>query len=223
MIYMCVWGGVFLFSCDLLLLRGSRWCPLSTTTRRIDGAWKTFFIVARLLVQKAKRDEPVKATRDCSRHLGPLYAMRPTKEPVFTLLKNRIPSPPSGMNEPTVPPRYGATKAFLSNLAVSLSVEVRAKGIDMLSVHPSPVQSQFYSNLDHTIELMDKAKEQAVAPNTLPRSIFKCIGRVVWRDLGGMAIGVRVGTKMLSYNFLGTAFAVLGPYLPDYKKNDAGR
>lgn len=119
--------------------------------------------------------------------------------------------------------RYGATKAFLSNLAASLSVEVRTKGIDVLSVHPSPVASQFYSNLDHTIELLDKAKETAVAPNTLPREIFKSIGRVVWRDLGGMAIGVRMGTKMLSYNSLATAFAMAAPYLPDYKKNDVGR
>lgn len=102
-------------------------------------------------------------------------------------------------------------------------MEVRAKGIDMLAVHPSPVDSQFYSNLDHTIELMDKAKQTAVAPNTLPREIFKSIGRVVWRDLGGMAVGVRVGTKMLSYNFLGTAFSMVAPYLPDYKKNDVGR
>lgn len=106
---------------------------------------------------------------------------------------------------------------------MSLSVEVRAKGIDVLAVHPSPVDSQFYSNLDHSIELMDKAKETAVAPNTLPRAIFKSIGRVVWRDIGSMAIGVRVGTKMLSYNFLGTAFSIAAPFLPDYKKNDVGR
>lgn len=119
--------------------------------------------------------------------------------------------------------RYGATKAFISNLAVSLSVEVRSKGIDILAVHPSPVNSQFYSKLDHKIELMDKAKETAVAPNTLPREIFKSIGRVVWRDLGSMAVGVRVGTKMLSYNFLVTALSMAAPFLPDYKKNDIGR
>lgn len=119
--------------------------------------------------------------------------------------------------------RYGATKAFLSNLAASLSVEVRAKGIDVLAVHPSPVNSQFYNNLDHKIDMMDKAKKSAVAPNVLPEEIFKSIGRVVWRDIGGMAIGVRVGTKMLSYNFLGTVFAMAAPYLPDYKKNDVGR
>lgn len=111
----------------------------------------------------------------------------------------------------------------MSNLAASLSVEVRAKGIDVLAVHPSPVNSQFYNNLDHKIEMMDKAKKTAVAPNVLPREIFKSIGRVVWRDIGGMAVGVRIGTKMLSYNFLATAFAMAAPYLPDYKKNDVGR
>lgn len=130
---------------------------------------------------------------------------------------------PFSLIAPHSPCRYGATKAFLSNLAVSLSVEVRAKGIDVLAVHPSPVNSQFYNNLDHKIELMDKAKETAVAPNTLPREIFKSIGRVVWRDIGSMAVGVRVGTKMLSYNFLGTAFSMAAPYLTDYKKNDVGR
>lgn len=70
---------------------------------------------------------------------------------------------------------------------------------------------------------MDKAKESAVAPNVLPREIFKSIGRVVWRDIGGMAMGVRVGTKMLSYNALGTVFAMAAPWLADYKKNDVGR
>lgn len=111
----------------------------------------------------------------------------------------------------------------MSNLAVSMSVEVRARGIDVLAVHPSPVNSQFYTNLDHKIELMDKAKESAVEPNVLPREIFKSIGRVVWRDIGGMAIGVRVGTKMLSYNFLGTVFGMAAPYLSDYAKNDSTR
>lgn len=71
--------------------------------------------------------------------------------------------------------------------------------------------------------MMEKAQQTAVAPNVLPREIFKSIGRVVWRDIGAMAIGVRVGTKMLSCNFLGTVFAMVAPYLADYKKNDIGR
>jgi short-subunit dehydrogenase len=41
---------------------------------------------------------------------------------------------------------YGATKAFVSQFAASLAVEVRAKGIDVLAVHPSPVASNFFDN-----------------------------------------------------------------------------
>lgn len=102
-------------------------------------------------------------------------------------------------------------------------MEVCSKGIDVLAVHPSPVDSNFYNNLDHKIDLLDKAKESAVSPNTLPKEIFKSIGRVVWHDIGAMAIGVRVGTKMLSYNSVGTLLSFLAPFLPDYKKNDAKR
>ncbi|CAM9411009.1 unnamed protein product, partial [Choristocarpus tenellus] len=59
---------------------------------------------------------------------------------------------------------YGATKAFLSNFAASLAVEVTARGIDVLSIHPSPVASNFYQNLDHKIELMDKVVQAAFSP-----------------------------------------------------------
>lgn len=106
---------------------------------------------------------------------------------------------------------------------MSLSVEVCSKGIDVLAVHPSPVKSNFYNNLDHKIDLLDKAKKTAVSPNTLPNEIFKSIGRVVWRDIGAMAIGVRVGTKVLSYNLLATIMSYAAPFLPDYKKNDVKR
>jgi short-subunit dehydrogenase len=118
---------------------------------------------------------------------------------------------------------YGASKAFVSNLAASLAVEVRSKGIDVLAVHPSPVASNFYDKVDHKIELMEGAAKGAVQPSALPQEIFRSLGRVVWRDIGGMAVGVRVGTACLGYNFIATMFAMLGPYLPDYKKNDVGR
>ncbi len=35
---------------------------------------------------------------------------------------------------------YGASKAFVSQFAASLAIEVRANGIDVLAVHPSPVR-----------------------------------------------------------------------------------
>ncbi|CAM9588663.1 unnamed protein product [Discosporangium mesarthrocarpum] len=127
-----------------------------------------------------------------------------------------IPSPFSAM--------YGATKAFVSNLAASLAVEVSARGIDLLSVHPSPISTSFADAVLRTyILLVFFSKKMSVAPNTLPKEIFKSVGRVVWRDLGGMALGVRMGTKMLSYSFLAHSFATFAPFMADYKKNNAGR
>ncbi len=85
------------------------------------------------------------------------------------------------------------------------------------------MESNFYAKVDHKIELMQGAQKSAVSPSMIPNEIFRSLGRVVWRDIGVMAASVRVGTAFLSYNFLTTVFATLGPYLPDYKRNDIGR
>lgn len=88
-----------------------------------------------------------------------------------------IPTPFSGM--------YGATKAFVSQLACSLHIELQSLGIDVCAVHPSPVSSNFYNNLDHKIEILESACKQAVAPEALPDDIFRSIGVCALRDLGG--------------------------------------
>lgn len=88
-----------------------------------------------------------------------------------------IPTPFSGM--------YGATKAFVSQLACSLHIELKSLGIDVCAVHPSPVDSNFYNNLDHKIEILESACKQAVSPEALPDDIFRSIGACALRDLGG--------------------------------------
>jgi short-subunit dehydrogenase len=88
-----------------------------------------------------------------------------------------IPTPFSGM--------YGATKAFCSQLACSLHIELQSLGIDVCAVHPSPVSSNFYNNLDHKIEILESACKQAVPPEALPDDIFRSIGVCALRDLGG--------------------------------------
>ena len=57
-----------------------------------------------------------------------------------------MPSPFSSM--------YGATKAFLSQFAACLAVEVKSRGVDVMSVHPSPVASRFYDKT-HKMEMLD--------------------------------------------------------------------
>jgi short-subunit dehydrogenase len=42
---------------------------------------------------------------------------------------------------------YAATKAFVSQLACSLHIEVKGLGIDVCAVHPSPVSSNFYEKV----------------------------------------------------------------------------
>jgi short-subunit dehydrogenase len=88
-----------------------------------------------------------------------------------------IPTPFSGM--------YGATKSFCSQLACSLHIELQSLGIDVCAVHPSPVSSNFYNNLDHKIEILESACKQAVPPDSLPDDIFRSIGACALRDLGG--------------------------------------
>jgi len=53
---------------------------------------------------------------------------------------------------------YASTKAFVSQFACSLHVELKALGIDVCAVHPSPVASNFFANVDHKIDLMESAQ-----------------------------------------------------------------
>ena len=83
---------------------------------------------------------------------------------------------------------YAATKAFVSQMACSLHIEVQNLGIDVCAVHPSPVASNFYDKVDHKIELMEAAQKSAVPPQDLPNEIFRSIGACALRDLGGTNI-----------------------------------
>jgi len=126
-----------------------------------------------------------------------------------------IPTPFSGM--------YGATKAFCSQLACSLHIELQSLGIDVCAVHPSPVASNFYNDLDHKIEILESACKQAVPPEDLPDDIFRSIGACALRDLGGMAVSSRMGTFFLPYNIFTEMFAAAAPFLPDWKVHNKNR
>jgi len=118
---------------------------------------------------------------------------------------------------------YGATKAFVSQMASCLHIEVQNLGIDVCAVHPSPVASNFYDKVDHKIDLLESASKNAVPPDDLPNDIFRSIGVCALRDLGGMALGTRMGTFFLPYNFFTCMFTAAAPFLPDYKENNKKR
>lgn len=119
---------------------------------------------------------------------------------------------------------YGCTKSGVSELAASLAVEGKARGVDVHAVHPSPVNSRFTSGGGndvkvHKFNAFDMAYKLATGPEVLPDQIFRAVGRsAVMIDLGGTSIGMRLGVHFLGYNLMTYAFALAAPFMPDYKK-----
>lgn len=116
----------------------------------------------------------------------------------------------------------GATKAFVSQFAASLAIEVRSMGIDVLAVHPSPVASNFFDKV-HKLDALEMAQKSAVAPDSVPMKILSCVGRSHLGDMGSMALGVRVFTALVPYDFLTGVFAFFSPYMGDFKKYNSNR
>jgi short-subunit dehydrogenase len=80
---------------------------------------------------------------------------------------------------------YATTKAMISQYAACLHIEVQPLGIDVCAIHPSPVASNFYSNLSHKVDMIEAAAKNAINPNDITNDIFKSIGCCAYRDLGG--------------------------------------
>jgi len=120
---------------------------------------------------------------------------------------------------------YGCTKAGVSELAASLAVEGKARGVDVHAVHPSPVNSRFIVGGGndvkvHKMKAFDMAYRFATGPETLPAQIFSAIGRSpVMIDLGGTSVAMRLVVHFLGYNLMTYAFALCAPLMPDYKNN----
>ncbi|GMI51865.1 hypothetical protein TeGR_g2742, partial [Tetraparma gracilis] len=133
--------------------------------------------------------------------VGKLVASKKRGCIVFTSsVAGYIPTPFAAM--------YASTKAFVSQFACCVGIEVANLGIDVCAVHPSPVASNFYDKVDHKIELMEAAQKQA---------------NCYLYDIGGMAVGTRLGTWFLPFSFFSTCFAKAAPFLPDFKKHNASR
>merc|ERR1712070_957010 len=111
---------------------------------------------------------------------------------------------------------YGATKAFMSQFAASIAVELQSKGIDVCCIHPSPVASNFYNNVSHKIDAMEQFKKAAVDPSVLPKTILSAVGRCHLYDIGMVATSMRLIVDMLPYSFLARIISAFSTTMPDY-------
>jgi len=120
---------------------------------------------------------------------------------------------------------YGCTKSGVSELAGSLAVEGKARGVDIHAVHPSPVNSRFTAGGGndvkvHKMKAFEMAYKFATGPEVLPQQIFSAIGRTpVMLDLGGTSVGMRLAVHFLGYNLMTYGFALFAPLMPDYRNN----
>jgi len=106
---------------------------------------------------------------------------------------------------------YASTKAFVSQMAACLHIEVQSLGIDVCAVHPSPVASNFYDKVEKKVELMEAAQKSAVPPQDLPNAIFKSIGACCLNDLGGESF---LFCNVFIKDYIGFAYSF--PYFDRY-------
>jgi len=118
---------------------------------------------------------------------------------------------------------YASTKAFVSQFASCLHIEVKPLGIDVCAIHPSPVSSNFYDKLDHKVDLIEAAAKNAVTPDAITDDMLRSVGACALRDLGALAWSTRMGTFFLPFNFFTELFAFAAPFLPDWKNHNKNR
>jgi len=119
---------------------------------------------------------------------------------------------------------YASTKAFVSQFAACMHIEVKSLGIDVCAIHPSPVASNFYNKLDHKVDMIEAAAQNAASPDeVLANDMFRSIGACAYRDLGTLAWSTRLGTFFLPYNIFSELFATAAPFMPDWKTHNKHR
>jgi short-subunit dehydrogenase len=127
-------------------------------------------------------------------------------------------SSPAGVMPCPTTVMYGASKAFLTEFATSLSAEIFADGLDTLVVHPSPVDTGFYSGNKHDMSAMKLFQRTATSPETIAACFFKSAGRTVVCDQGYFSIALRLMLKVIDYNAISFLITRTSTMSGDYVK-----
>ncbi|ORZ21202.1 hypothetical protein BCR42DRAFT_488309 [Absidia repens] len=120
-----------------------------------------------------------------------------------------IPNPMSSL--------YASTKIFLTTFAASLAAEYAEDGIDVLVVHPSPINSNFYSNAGKMSALLS-AQKLSSSPSVIADTICCNAGKVVVSDQGIITVVMKIiTTKVLDWNVFTEIMKLALRYTGDYK------
>jgi len=127
-------------------------------------------------------------------------------------------SSPAGLNASPTVCMYGSTKAWMTSFASSLASEVRSQGVDVLVVHPSPVDTAFYRGNTAGLSAPAAFQKTAGSPVNVASCYFRSIGRFVNHDQGYYPIVFRTLLKFLDPPFFNQIIAWTGHTTGDYKK-----
>lgn len=112
---------------------------------------------------------------------------------------------------------YASTKCFLTSFSTSIGIELKEDGIDVVCVHPSPIQSNFF-NSAKGINMLTVFQKTAKPPSTIADTIFKAAGKCMIRDQGYFSIGSKLLLKAVDWNMM----TEIAPYFissnPDFRK-----
>jgi len=116
---------------------------------------------------------------------------------------------------------YASTKAFITMFASSLAAEVRSKGIDVVVVHPSPMDTNFFQGAEAVDALMFFKKHFAASPTIIADVIWSSAGRFVVRDQGIVTIIFHVLLKILDIGLFTEVVSMAAHTQDDYKRAEA--
>ncbi len=127
-------------------------------------------------------------------------------------------SSPAGLMLTPITVMYGATKAFLTSFGGSLAGEIKKFNIDVLVMHPSPVNTQFYQGNKHNIGAMNTFKKTATSPEYIANCFFKGIGRVIIYEQGYFSFFTKILLKVIDYDLLAYLTSFFTRFQGDYKR-----
>ncbi|TPX31969.1 hypothetical protein SmJEL517_g04796 [Synchytrium microbalum] len=111
---------------------------------------------------------------------------------------------------------YAPTKSFITNLGANLAAELREDGIDVVVMHPSPVNTNFFENAKGVAAVLF-FKRHSYGPEVICDAIFASAGRVIIYDQGYFSISLKLLLKALDWNLLVTVFSYGLATNGDYK------
>ena len=132
-------------------------------------------------------------------------------------------SSPAGLMPCPTTVMYGATKAFLTEFATSMSAEIYADGLDTLVVNPSPVDTGFYSGNKDDMSAMKFFQKTATSPEAIASCFFKSVGKTVVCDQGYFSFVLKMMLKVIDYNTISILLTRTGTMSADYVKLVAKR